>query len=175
MQQIKQIIENTGFEDELRSRTANADYRKKYISQFDGSYVYYILDKRTQRIVYVGQSGNIVSRYAVHFGKGTGASAFRDWCIENGEDRANYEMIVLDLTNIEELDFDDRLLIERMLQYYHTETIVNKRVPSRLSAYEIERFEYICALIRFDFKPYIEVKVSKMTTKKALSIGVDKA
>lgn len=171
MDNIKNIIKQTGFEAELR-RKGQAERQKKYLAQFEGSYVYYIIDKRTQVIVYVGECENIVSRYNSQM---TGSkllrkdSSFHNWCIENDQDKANYEMHVLDLTGIEELDYDDRLLIEKMLQYYHAETLVNKRVPSKLTPYEIERFEYITALIDFNFRPYTEVKVSKMNNKKVLS------
>lgn len=143
--------------------------------QFDGSYVYFIVDKRTQRIMYIGESGNIVDRYDSHYHRTTMKSSFRYWCIENGEDIANYKMMVLDLTSVDELDYDDRLLIEKMLQYYHVETIVNRRVPSEIMSYEVERFEYITGLIDFDFRPYREIKVLKMENKKASSTPIDKA
>lgn len=151
------------------TRKTQVEYQKKYLEQFEGSYVYYIIDKRTQRIVYAGETGNIVKRYGDHFNTPTMKSSFSYWCIENDEEVTNYQMLVLDLTDIEELDFEDRLLIEKMLQYFHKATIINKRVPKKLEAYEIERFEYIVGLIDFDFRPYLEVKVSKMATKKVLS------
>lgn len=161
--------------DKKINRNKQAEHQRKHLAQFDGSYVYYILDRRTQQIVYVGESGNIVNRYYDHYHRPTLKSGFGYWCIENNEDVANYKMVVLDLTNVEELDFDDRLLVEKVLQYYHAETIVNKRIPDRLMPYEIERFEYICSIIDFEFKSYMEVKVLKMTNKKALSTPIDKA
>ena len=164
---MQEIIENTAFEARLRSKAV--EQQRKHFAQFDGSYVYYIVDKRTQRIVYIGETGNIVSRYYDHYHRPTLKSGLSYWCNENDQDKANYQMLVLDLTGIEELDFDDRLLIESMLQYYHKATIINKRVPKKLGAYEIQRFEDICAMINFDFRPYTEVKVSKMATKKVLS------
>lgn len=159
---------------EERQRKTQAERQRKHLEQFEGSYVYYMIDKRTQRIIYVGETGNITRRFYDHYHRPTLRSGLSFWCNENGEDKANYKMLVLDLTSVEELDFEDRLLIEKMLQYYHKATIINKRVPDKIEAYEIERFEYILGLIDFDFKPYTEVKVSKMQKKIALSIGVDK-
>lgn len=161
------IIKATDFEKRLRRNEKKKLNKQKY----EGSYVYYIIYKPLNLVVYVGSTGNILTRFEAHFSTPSNMkSCFNRFCIENElteEDKANYEMIVLDITDVEELDYDDRLLIERMLQYYHKETIINKRIPSKLEAYEIERFEYICSLVEFDFKPYREVKTLKMNNKKS--------
>lgn len=166
------------FERELQAKLRRNEKKKLNKQKYEGSYVYYIIYKPLNLVVYVGSTGNILTRFEAHFSTPSNmTSCFNRFCIENElteEDKANYEMIVLDLTDVEELDYDDRLLIERMLQYYHAETIINKRVPKRLEAYEIERFEYITGLIEFDFRPYREVKQLKMKNKKVLSFGEDK-
>lgn len=166
------------FERELQAKLRRNEKKKLNKQKYEGSYVYYIIYKPLNLVVYVGSTGNILTRFEAHFSTPSNmTSCFNRFCIENElteEDKANYEMIVLDLTDVEELDYDDRLLIERMLQYYHAETIINKRVPSKVMPYEIERFDYITGLIEFDFRPYREVKQLKMKNKKVLSFGEDK-
>mgnify|MGYP003190832690 CR=1 FL=1 len=170
MEYINKVIELIGFE---ARKMTQVEANRKCLEKYEGSYVYYIVDKRTQSIVYIGETGNIVNRYNDHYHRPTLKSGLSYWCNENGEDKANYQMLVLDLTDIEMLDYDDRLLIESMLQYYHKDTIINKRIPKKLEAYEVERFEDICAMIDFDFKPYREVKQLKMSNKKVLGLPTE--
>ena len=152
-------------------RTTGAEYQKKYIDQFLGSYIYFIVHILTKEIKYIGQTSNIVARYNEHFHSYINASSsFHDWIVANNLDKQDYEVEVLDLTAQEQLDFDDRLTIEKVLQYHHKESIINKRVPEKLNAYEIERMEQIHSLIDFDFKSYRELKTEKLASKKSSNI-----
>jgi len=174
MQDLKGIITNTGFEAMLKAeKLRKNEAKKRYKQRFEGSYVYWIVYKPFGMIVYVGSTGNVLTRHEAHFNTPSNmASCFNRFCVENElteQDKDNYEMRVLDLTDVEELDKDDRMLIERVIQYHHKATIINKKIPSRLEAYEKERFEYIAGLIDFDFRPYREVKQLKMATKKSLA------
>lgn len=142
--------------------------KQKRLAQFRGSYIYYIKDKRTQQIVYVGQTDNFVRRYDAHFNEPSReGSSFNMFCIENGEDKCNYEMQVLDLGKYDVIDLDDRLIIENAMMLYHLETIVNKRKPHEMVAYEMERYEQLMSFIDFNFKAYTQLKTEKMSKKKA--------
>lgn len=164
--QQENIIKNTNKD----TRTAGATSQKKYIDKFLGSYIYYIFNKHTQNIVYIGQTTNIVARVNEHYHSlSSVSSSFHDWIIEQNKDKQDYEVEVLDLTAYEQLDFDDRLLIEKVLQYHHSETIINKRIPKKLNAYEIERMEQIHTIIDFNFIGYRELKAEKMQNKKSLT------
>lgn len=142
--------------------------KKRRLAQFTGSYVYYIKDKRTQKIVYVGETDNFVRRYDAHFNEPSrGSSSFNMFCIENKEDKRNYEMQVLDLGKYDVNDLDDRQIIENAMMLYHLETIVNKRKPHEMVGYEMERYEQLMSFIDFDFKAYTQLKTEKMSKKKA--------
>lgn len=75
-------------------------------------------------------------------------------------------MTVLDLSDYDTIDADDRRLIEKMLITYNKETVLNKRVPSGLSKYEHERVEQLVQMVDFNFVPYVQVKVEKMQKKE---------
>lgn len=146
----------------------------EYKARFDGSFVYLIRDKRTQGIAYVGQTGNFMKRYGKHFYDKKSDSGFSNWCEENGEDKSNFEMVILDLSDYEEIDLEDRLILEKMLILYHEHTIVNKRIPGNLDLYEKERFEQISNIIDFEFRSYLSVKLDYLNKKKDLSAGTEK-
>lgn len=163
-------MQQINIDENKNKRTAGAVSQKKYIDKFLGSYIYFIFDKYTRNIVYIGQTQNIVARHNEHYHSfNSTSSSFHSWTIEQNKDKQNYEMEVLDLTNYEQLDFDDRLLIEKVLQFHHSETIINKRIPNKLNAYEIERMEQIHLLIDFNFIGYRELKAEKMQNKKSLT------
>lgn len=163
-------MQQKNIDNKKDKKTAGARHQKKYIDKFFGSYIYYIFNKHTQNIVYIGQTQNIVSRYNEHFHSfNSTSSSFHSWTVEQDKDKQNYEMEVLDLTEYEQLDFDDRLLIEKVLQYHHSETIINKRIPKKLNAYELERMEQIHLLLDFNFKSYRELKAEKLQNKKSLT------
>lgn len=149
----------------------------KRLAPYYGSYVYYIHEKKIKLVVKVGESGNFVDRNDSHFHRGTLDGTLAKWCKENRKDILNYEMFVLDLTQYQELDKDDRLLIERALSFYHQDTVFNKDVPLTLNAYEIERLEYIYSIVDFNFVPYADLKERykqerylKKGNKKVLSL-----
>lgn len=138
------------------------------MAQFTGSYVYYIKDKRTQQVVYIGQTDNFVRRYRSHFNEPKREnSSFNMFCKVNEEDKTNFEMVVLDLSEYDTLDEDDRRILEKALIMYHADTVVNKYKRSSLNSYEMERYEYIVSIVDFDFKLYTQLKVEKMSKKKA--------
>lgn len=142
--------------------------KQKRLAQFTGSYIYYIKDKRTQQIIYVGQTDNFVRRYDAHFNEPSReSSSFNMFCIENGENKRNYEMQVLDLDKYDVIDLDDRLIIENAMMLYHLDTIVNKRKPHEMVGYEMERYEQLMSFIDFNFKAYTQLKTEKMSKKKA--------
>lgn len=89
------------------------------------------------------------------------------FCKVNEEDKTNFEMVVLDLSEYDTLDEDDRRILEKALIMYHADTVVNKYKRSSLNSYEMERYEYIVSIVDFDFKLYTQLKVEKMSKKKA--------
>lgn len=141
--------------------------QRKHYAQFEGSYVYLINERFTQRIVYVGETSNIVRRYYAYFNSSHDTGSFNQWCIETGRDKKGFEVAVLDLTPYETLDMDDRLIVEKALIMCHANTVVNKDKPQSLNAYEMERYEYITSIVEPEFKPYTQIKVEKMAKKIA--------
>lgn len=139
------------------------NYRIKYNKKFDGSFVYYIIEKRTQAIVYIGETGNIATRYSSHMSEGdrVSTSAFHNWCKENNREKSDFEMVVLDLSGYDTLDYDDRRIMEKYLQLVHRETLIAGKNRTQLNVYQAERFEYMSGIVDFDFKSYTQIKVER--------------
>lgn len=145
--------------------------QQRHIEQFIGSFVYYIRHKQSQQIVYVGQSSNFVQRYVAHFDNSTSYknnSKFHNWCIEHGYEKQDFEFIVLDITNYDTIDTDDRFIIEKALQLFHGTSIINSPRKS-LNAYEQERFEQLTSIIEFEFVSYTELKQQYIQKNKRLT------
>lgn len=152
------------------------NYQYNYYKQFDGSFVYYIIERNSQKIVYLGETGNIVKRYGNHMSEGDreSTSAFHNWCKQHSRDKSDFDCMVLDLTKYDTLDADDRRIIEKTLQIVHRAHLISGSNRSPLNAYEIQRMEDINAIVHFDFKPYTQVKVERTQNKKVPSGGTDK-
>ena len=73
------------------------EYRKIRKQLYDGVYLYTIVNKSTQKILYVGQSTNIYKRYDKHFNSSRG-TAFAKYRSKNKLDKQLFEMYVLDIT-----------------------------------------------------------------------------
>lgn len=144
----------------------------KYVEKFLGSFVYYIKHKASQQIVYIGETGNFVQRYVAHFDNCKNErnnSKFHNWCLANGYDKQDFEFVVLDLSNYDIIDADDRRIIERVLRVYHGTSIINP-LKRPLNSYEKDRFEYLSSIIDFYFAPYTELKQTYIEKQKDLSI-----
>lgn len=149
------------------------NYSIKYNKKFDGSFVYYIIERRTQAIVYIGETSNIVTRYSNHMSEGdrVSTSAFHNWCRENNRDKSDFEMVVLDLSEYDTLDYDDRRIMEKSLQLVHRETLIAGKNRTQLNVYEAERFEYMSGVVDFDFKSYTQIKVERHKKQNSPTVG----
>lgn len=149
------------------------NYNLKYAKKFDGSFVYYIIEKRTQRIVYIGETGNVLTRFSNHMSEGEreSTSAFHNWCKENNREKSDFDFVVLDLTKYDTLDVDDRRILEKALQIIHKDHLISGINRTPLNSYEIERFEYMGAIVDFNFKPYTQLKVERLKKQNSPEVG----
>lgn len=142
--------------------------QEKYTGKFKGNYIYYIIEKETQNIVYIGETSNILPRYYNHMAEGTRVSTsyFHGWCKANNRSKSEFEFLVLDLTKYEEIDKTDLRLIEKVLQLRYKQNLIVGSNRSKLNKYEIERFEDLSGVIDFKFKAYEELKNEKLIKYK---------
>lgn len=80
-----------------KTREYRKNRREQVSKLYDGLYLYSIVNKDTNKIVYVGKSTNIYNRHEKHYCSSNG-TAFARYRTKNGLSRELFEMYVLDIT-----------------------------------------------------------------------------